>query len=397
MKRLSWVFVAAMAVAAAADPDAEIGALAERLGSADPDVRQKALPDLEALADSSPERLLRLLEHTDPEVAAAVRSILEPRGIFPEPEKTQRCQSLFKLLSTTPPGAQGRRKLVEELLELGGPAVTRLAIELASEPNCQAMPAATRVIAAGVKTKLALQARNAGGAAFWWSPATRSIYAFEEPFGRRRAGGMGSSRFSCGTGGARESTETPEELVIRALTTLARVPAGAIFNIAEEDYVPARRVFYHVTTSSNSSPSSLPLEGVFSGRRVRVDPPNLDARPTAIVAALSESQAAGFKGRIIRNTAGRWALEVTALEEHAAPVSKGIYDPFWWVAEGEGGLVRGNGSLREDEAADEAWTKDEVRVIPLDKNLPEGTTRLWLGLDVTPGGAQLVPAPVDAR
>lgn len=395
MKRL----LAALVVSSVAAAGPDIPDLAKRLGSQDPEVRQKAGEELRALADTDPQSLAPLLGDPDPEVSAAARETMERRGVFEDPAKTARCRELLKQLGATEAGAKGRGEAIRELLELGGPAVCVVQGELEATPACEQVREPVKVLAVGVTATLSLRAKNTGTTALWWCPSLNSLYTTTEPFGRRPSTGFGGGmragiRSSCG---GREDKRTAEQKVIDALSALARVPAGESFTIASADVVPRRSCLLSAAVTRFSTTRDVP-EGVFSGRSLRADYRDFDLHPRSTFAALKETSNYAFRARVFRDEDGKWSLELTALDDRPAPWAKGTsFDPFWWAAVDMNGNLVGNGALREEFVEDADWKKDETRVFPMPGPVPPGTVKLWMGYDEKPDGAQVVPAAVEVR
>lgn len=374
-----------------------VEAAAAKCASEDPAERVEGARILGEVADEDPKSVIALLEHPDPEVAGAAAGVLENRGIFVDPAKSERCGELLEELTRADLKAAERRPLVEELLNLGAPAVAIVEAELArSETEDVAEP--VLVLDAGAEQVVPLQLKNAGRRGLWYQSGNLNAYSRVEPFGRRPLGGRGGggsamSRFGCGGG----EPPAPEEVVLSFLSSLRRVPPGATFEAGACKLSGARCGLVSIQ-SNRISTNARRYEAIFSGRPLVNEAAPITVFPAARVVLLAARGGPSFRVAAVRDGEG-WALEVTAQADLPAVNVAGL-DPLWWAAEGEGRTFLGNGPMRVEDVEDAAWKAGDVRRFPLTAPLPAGTTRLWFGYDrdlTAKQPEQYVAEPVDVN
>ncbi|MBI2921721.1 MAG: hypothetical protein HYY18_11615 [Planctomycetes bacterium] len=379
MKRLFAPVLLGLALCARADELSErVEAAAAKCASEDPAERVEGARMLVEIADVDATRVMALLGHADPEVAGAAAGVLENRGIFVDPAKSERCGELLEALTREDLKAEERRPLVAELLNLGAPAVAIVEAELAtSETADVAEP--VLVLDAGVEQVVPLQLKNTGRRGLWYPSGLLNTWSHVEPFGRRPLGGRSGggsfrSRFGCGGG----EPPAPEEVVLRFLSSIRRVAPGATFEAGACKLSGARCGIVSIS-SNRISTNTRRSEAVFSGRALVNETAPVSVFPTARVVLLAERQGPSFRLAATRGGDG-WALEVEALADGAALNVAGL-DPLWWAAEGEGRAFLGSGPMRVEDVEDAAWKTGEVRRFSLPEALPAGTSRLWFGYD----------------
>jgi len=385
--------------ARADDLSDRVDAAIAKCASEDPAERVEGARLLGEIADVDPQRLKKAVEHPDPEVAGIAATVLVNRGIFLDTAKADRCREILEEIAKEGLEAAKKRLLLEELLNLGPAAVAIVEAELGTAETAN-VAAPVVVLDADADQVVPLRLKNTGRRGLWYSRGSLDTYPYVGPFGQRPlSGGMGGRRstFRSFDGTAKGPPPVPEDMVLRFLSFLQRVPPGETFEAGTCKLSRDRCGIVSISSSHIGGNPRL-YEGTFSGRSLVNRTATVSVHPSATVVLLAERRGPSFRLAAVREGDG-WALEVTALADGPVPHEIGI-DPFWWAAEGDGRAFLGNGPLRIEKVEDAAWTKGEVRRIPLTTALPAGTTRLWFGYDHDPADdkpEQYVAAPVEVR
>jgi len=396
MKTLFLLAVAAV-LASADDLDDRLLAAAKQIASDDPaaqEAGERAL--LKAAPDGGP-RLRTMLDALDEADRPAVRTVVLENGLFFEEKKTRRCRSLFRKITKMSTLDSARRVLIKELLELGEPAAAQLAAELR---HCDALAVRfrTRVVDPDSINGVSLVLRNAGKRALWFNSAGINQGSRLYGFGTRTGKFPWFSGRSIGDVFG-EEPGTPEDRLLDDLDDMVRLPAGKRFEL---DPAPVRTndcgMFY--VRSWHTEIDRRKSVATFSGVRIPFPVAKPKASPMIRLALVRETTSKAFRATIVPEGAS-FVLEVTALEDRAAPPEKPDFDRgfdhVWWLAEGADRLFLGCGAIRREPEREADWKKDEVRRYALPVPLPDGTKRLWMGFDEVFPKEQVIAAPVEIR
>ncbi|MCC6741833.1 MAG: hypothetical protein IT452_22630 [Planctomycetia bacterium] len=390
MKRAALIVFLLGAAAGADEIDDRLRVARVLLESDLPEERDKGVEELAKVAADAGKRLQALIEHPDAEVRGRVAELLGRMQIIPEEGKTARLREMFGALKTQDGSAAERREAVRNLLALDARVAEFVAWELAN-PTFEWKPDFPAVAAPG-RITVPFEIVNKGTCGAWVMPGRWYVLPHHKRFGERPGRLTMHAGAAGGQVGLRRRGESDEDVVVGALASMVRIPAGESFVLRTSSSEQPRVGILSLSCQAmGTSPAK--FEATF-GRTAIAVPETLPAgHPTATRYVLGECQ-----GTRVRLAAWRdeeeTGVEMTALEDLPAMSVKNS-DPFWWVALDEEGVFLDSGAFETTEEDLAALPKGSSRRLVRHGALPAGTRTLWMGCTLE--DEDCVPAPVEIR
>lgn len=385
-RQLAVLLVAALAGSAlAGDAEERLRAAVAKMADEDPAVRAEGRELLGVLAEERPDLVGPVAQHADAEVAATAREVIFERCLLKDDVDNGRFDVLLARIADPRREPAARRALFKRFLDLGPKAAEHLASELKESTTKSLLEPVT--LLPGQQREINLRVRNAGARALWYLPEQYTVsQAVPEPFGGY---GPGRGRIVARGGG---SSESAADMVLSALSHLRRVPPEGEIELGKV-LVDARRcALFRIRVHAASASG---VKATFSGVELPASPQRLSELPGIAIPVLAPRVSTAFESQLLpKGPGGRPAIKVTATRDIEPALPDG-QDRFWWVAlDGEGRYLD-SGPMRDALPVTESWKASESTTVEMPCDLPAGTRKLWLGMDVDNDGSHAVPPPLE--